>query len=306
MGFEEEQKDEERKAEERKLRRYGYAGAAVLVCLIVGILIWRISGKTVSETLDGKKDGKKTEHSVKKEEEKATDDAILAVIAESLDKPVKVVSESAIAANTKREQLLAEKAAAEEEARRQAAEAEAKAKAEAQAKAEAAAKAEAEKAAREQAQAEAEANADTWQPSTTYTPVPTQPTQSVDTSTYVDEVIRLVNEERAKAGVAPLAKNASLCQAAGTRSQEISSVFEHTRPNGQSCFSILEEMGISYMGCGENIAMGQRTPEEVVRGWMNSPGHRANILDETFEEIGVGVTSIGGILYWVQLFRKVG
>ena len=88
------------------------------------------------------------------------------------------------------------------------------------------------------------------------------------------------------------------------RAQEIAQSFSHTRPDGSSCFTILEEFGVSYRAAGENIAMGQRTPEEVMDGWMNSSGHRANILNGTFTSIGVGYYVDGaGAAHWVQIFQ---
>lgn len=295
----------EKEAKDGIMRYYAAIGAAVVVFLIAVIFIWQAGGKTISETLGNSENGKKTENSEKKDEEKATDEAILAVTEELLDEPVRIVSEAAIVANTRREQLLAEAAAAEEEARRQAEEEAAKAEAEAKAKA----KAEAEKAARERAQAEASGNSSSGSEgqsgSDAYVEVPSQFVQSESLSAYADEVIQLVNIERANAGLSPLAKNVSACQAANIRAVETVTIFEHIRPDGRSCFSVLEETGISYTSCGENIAMGQRTPEEVVRAWMNSPGHRANILQEGFEEIGVGIAEVDGTLYWVQLFIRV-
>lgn len=292
----EEAESQEKESKEGLMRYYTAIGAAVVVLLIAIIIIWQASGKTISETLGEPENEKKTENSAKKEEENATGDAILAFMEESMGEPVRIVSETAIAANEKREQLLAEQAAAEEEARRKAEEEAAKAEARAQA--------EAEKAAQEQAQAETAAGV-AQSGSEAYVPMSTQPAQSTDSSAYVDEVIRLVNVERANAGLSPLAKNGSICQAAGTRAGETAVSFSHTRPDGRDCFTILEEMGIFYTSCGENIAAGHRTPEEVVQGWMNSPGHRANILNERFEEIGVGVAEVNGTLYWVQLFIRV-
>ena len=112
-----------------------------------------------------------------------------------------------------------------------------------------------------------------------------------------------MNQERQKAGLNALELDAALCNAAQTRSQEQTVVFSHTRPNGQSCFSVLDENGISYRGAGENIAMGQRSAEEVMNGWMNSEGHRANILNSSFTKLGVGCyQDSAGKLYWTQLF----
>lgn len=131
------------------------------------------------------------------------------------------------------------------------------------------------------------------------TPLPEQ-NNSAD---YAKEILDLVNQERQKAGLNALELDAALCNAAQTRSQEQTVVFSHTRPNGQSCFSVLDENGISYRGAGENIAMGQRSAEEVMNGWMNSEGHRANILNSSFTKLGVGCyQDSAGKLYWTQLF----
>ena len=83
---------------------------------------------------------------------------------------------------------------------------------------------------------------------------------------------------------------------------EVAKVFSHTRPNGSSCFTVLGEYGVSYRSAGENIASGQTTPAEVVNAWMNSEGHRANILGESFTSLGVGVYKNGSSYTWVQLF----
>ena len=82
--------------------------------------------------------------------------------------------------------------------------------------------------------------------------------------------------------------------------EDLPTLFDHTRPDGSSCFTALDEAGIRYRAAGENIAYGQRTPEQVVEAWMDSPGHRANILSSYFTAIGVGYRSQGS--YWVQLF----
>jgi len=121
-------------------------------------------------------------------------------------------------------------------------------------------------------------------------------------SSYAGEVLRLVNVERAKAGLPALTTNSTLTAAANKRAQEIKQTFSHTRPNGSSCFTVLGEYGVSYRTAGENIAYGQKTPQEVVNGWMNSPGHRANILKSSFGKVGIGVYESGGVYYWTQLF----
>lgn len=121
-------------------------------------------------------------------------------------------------------------------------------------------------------------------------------------TSYVDEVIRLVNVERAKYNLPSLVKDSSLCNVAEIRANEIVSNFSHTRPNGKNCFTVLSENGISYRTCGENIAYGQRTPEEVVNAWMNSEGHRENILKSSYTRIGVGAVNVSGVYYWSQMF----
>ena len=117
-------------------------------------------------------------------------------------------------------------------------------------------------------------------------------------------VVDLVNQERAAAGLAPLSVDVTVSRAAQERAQELVTTFSHTRPNGTSCFTVLQEYGVSYMGAGENIAAGQRSAQEVMHAWMNSEGHRANILNGSFTEIGVGVYTVGGTTYWCQLFTR--
>ena len=117
-----------------------------------------------------------------------------------------------------------------------------------------------------------------------------------------DRVIELVNQKRTSRGLQPLLKHDGLMVAAAARARELSQRYSHTRPNGSECFTILWHLGIDYGYAGENIAMGQRTPEIVMNDWMNSSGHRANILSENFDSIGVGYTMVDGHPYWVQLF----
>ena len=137
-------------------------------------------------------------------------------------------------------------------------------------------------------------------------PAPTTaPTNnSGSNQSYADEVLRLVNIERSKAGLSALTTNATLKAAADKRAQETKVSFSHTRPNGSKFSTVLQEYGISYRTAGENIAYGQRSPQEVVNGWMNSPGHRANILNGSFGKIGIGVYQSGGVIYWSQLFTN--
>ncbi len=119
---------------------------------------------------------------------------------------------------------------------------------------------------------------------------------------YADEVIRLVNIERVKAGLSPLAKRQDVTEIAEIRAKEITQVFSHTRPNGTSCFTLARERNVSYRSVGENIAYGYNSPQSVVQGWMNSQGHRENILSSSFNGIGVGCYRQGNTLYWTQFF----
>lgn len=125
-----------------------------------------------------------------------------------------------------------------------------------------------------------------------------------DPASYVNEVISLVNQERSKIGLSPLNYDPQVTQAAMNRAKELEQLFSHDRPNGTDCFTALDEMGIWYYAAGENIAAGQSTPEHVMYSWMNSPGHRANILGNYFTNIGVGFYQniSTGVTYWVQLF----
>ena len=119
---------------------------------------------------------------------------------------------------------------------------------------------------------------------------------------YASQVVALVNAERAKYGLSALKVDSRVQQAAQVRAKETVQSFSHTRPNGSSFSTALTEAGVSYTRSGENIAYGQSTPQQVVQTWMNSSGHRANILNENFTTIGVGYTVSGGTAYWAQLF----
>jgi len=131
-------------------------------------------------------------------------------------------------------------------------------------------------------------------------------TAAVNTSGYAAEVLRLVNAERKKAGLAELAAgSASLNAAAKKRAEEAAVKFDHKRPDGSSCFTVLKEYDISYAAAGENIAAGYTTPAAVMEGWMNSPGHKANILGD-YEKLGVGVYVKDGRVYWAQMFIREG
>ena len=120
-------------------------------------------------------------------------------------------------------------------------------------------------------------------------------------STTENELIRLVNNERTKAGVAPLEMDLSLMQSCKIRAEEITIQFSHERPNGVSCFSVI---AFESKASGENIARGQADASSVMASWMNSEGHRKNILNPNFTHIGVGYTLNNNTTYWVQLFVK--
>lgn len=148
----------------------------------------------------------------------------------------------------------------------------------------------------------------TTKPAPTTKPTPTtqpSPTQNPsDLNSYASQVLKLVNQERAKAGLSALTTNSTLSAAANKRAKETSQSFSHTRPDGTSFSTVLKEYNIAYRAAGENIAYGQKTPQEVVTGWMNSPGHRANILNSNYGKLGIGVYKSNGVIYWSQLFTN--
>ena len=117
---------------------------------------------------------------------------------------------------------------------------------------------------------------------------------------YILEVAELVNEERAKEGIDPLELDLDLCEAAEIRAKEAKKSFSHTRPNGERCFTALSEAGITYKIAGENLGGHIKTPKRAVAAWMNSEGHRKNILNPKFTHIGIGYVSNGN--YWAQFF----
>lgn len=121
-------------------------------------------------------------------------------------------------------------------------------------------------------------------------------------SEYEKKVVELVNVERAKYGLPALTLNTKLSAVARAKSQDMKDkkYFSHTSPTYGSPFDMMKSFGITYKSAGENIAMGYKTPEAVVNGWMNSAGHRANILSSSFKEIGVGYVASGN--YWTQMF----
>ena len=119
---------------------------------------------------------------------------------------------------------------------------------------------------------------------------------------YEKEVVRLVNEIRTQNGLKELTYNWELSRVARYKSQDMkdNNYFSHTSPTYGSPFQMIRSFGISYRSAGENIAKGQSTPRSVVDAWMNSSGHRANILNSSFTHIGVGYVREGS--YWTQMF----
>lgn len=124
----------------------------------------------------------------------------------------------------------------------------------------------------------------------------------IQSGSAASEVVRLTNSARSQNGYAALVEDGALSEAAAVRAREIARSFSHTRPSGASFSSALSESGVSYLRAGENIASGQKSASEVVNAWMNSPGHRANILNSSYSRIGSASVNIDGTLYWVQLF----
>ena len=136
-----------------------------------------------------------------------------------------------------------------------------------------------------------------------------------NTNTYTNnslnfemEVVRLINIERTKRGIHPLSISNKLFAAAAVRANELAQKFSHTRPNGSSYLTAVQNVGYPSSYVGENIAAGQISPIAVMESWMNSPGHRAAILNPNYTEIGVGVNYEDGYygISWVQLFGRPG
>lgn len=130
----------------------------------------------------------------------------------------------------------------------------------------------------------------------------TIPTLQSGIQSFETEVIRLCNNARAQNGMGQLTTNWELSRVARYKSQDMHDkrYFSHTSPTYGSPFAMMNAFGITYRTAGENIAMGQRTAQEVFNAWMNSPGHRANILKASFTQIGVGYVADGN--YWTQMF----
>ena len=125
---------------------------------------------------------------------------------------------------------------------------------------------------------------------------------SEDQASAAGQVLDLVNQNRSSSGLHSLRLDADLCAAAQIRANEIVSSFSHTRPDGRKFSTVLTDNGIRFTAAGENIAWGQTSPSQVMNAWMNSDGHRANIMNSTYTKLGVGHVTVGGRQYWVQLF----
>lgn len=136
-------------------------------------------------------------------------------------------------------------------------------------------------------------------------PKTTPSTTSEQLSVVEKEVVHLVNIEREKRGLQPLTISPQISDIARKKSNDmkIHNYFDHQSPTYGSPFEMLQQFGVSYSSAGENIAAGQQTAQEVMNGWMNSEGHRANILNPSFTHIGVGTVTGGNYgIYWTQLF----
>lgn len=199
-------------------------------------------------------------------------------------------------ARKKAEQEASEKASEEAEKKKISLEEEEKKKAEAEAKAKKEAEAKAKKEAEEKAKAEEEAAAKAAEDlNKARAEAMAHPSSSA---------IDIANAARAEAGLSALSYDGVLSSLASVRAAEAARSFSHTRPDGRSCFTILDENAVAYMTCGENIAAGQTTEEEVMNAWLNSPGHRANILNGAFHKVGLGFYDAGDAYgrYWVTIF----
>lgn len=129
--------------------------------------------------------------------------------------------------------------------------------------------------------------------------------QSASVLEWEQQVVSLVNQERAKAGLSPLQLDKDLSNVARYKSADMrdNQYFDHQSPTYGSPFQMMDQFGISYQYAGENIAAGQMSPQAVMDAWMNSPGHRQNIMNPNYTHIGVGYVSGGSYKhYWTQQF----
>ena len=135
----------------------------------------------------------------------------------------------------------------------------------------------------------------------TQAPKPQAATPPKAITGFESEMLELCNQQRRANGKPDLTLNKTLCANAAVRAEEISrdDWFSHQRPDGTTCFTAVT---VDYMTCGENIAYGTRTASATVAAWMDSPGHRANILSDEFTQAGFGCYELGGVRYWTQFF----
>jgi uncharacterized YkwD family protein len=134
---------------------------------------------------------------------------------------------------------------------------------------------------------------------------PKQDTQASNASGFEKQVIDLTNQERKKNGLDALKMDGELSNVAEMKSEDMKeqNYFSHTSPTYGSPFEMMENFGVDYSTAAENIAVGQKTPESVVNAWMNSPGHRKNILNKQVTHIGVGTAKDASQgIYWTQMF----
>ncbi len=132
---------------------------------------------------------------------------------------------------------------------------------------------------------------------------------SYDFSSYAEECFELINEERTKQGLDELEWDDSIAEACDIRAEELPERFSHLRPDGELCFTVFDEVGIKRLnGKGENIAEGYSTPAAAVKAWMNSSGHRENILGKSWTKSAIGFyydsEGDGYKYYWVQMFVR--
>ena len=131
-------------------------------------------------------------------------------------------------------------------------------------------------------------------------------TGSVVSGSMTSQVVTLVNKERASNGLQSLASDSQLAKLAQMKAEDMvkNGYFSHISPTYGSAFDMMKTYGVSYKTAGENIAKGQKTAQSVMNGWMNSSGHRANILKSDYTKIGVGYAKASdGTTCWVQIFK---
>lgn len=150
---------------------------------------------------------------------------------------------------------------------------------------------------------EATTQATTQTTTETTTEATTEASISKPNMSYAQQVLNLVNAEREKNGLSSLSLNSQLSNVAQIKSEDMNNnhYFSHNSPTYGSPFDMMKQFGISFKTAGENIAMGQTSPEQVVNGWLNSEGHRKNILNPDFKEMGLGYYK-GNSTYWTQMF----